>query len=1043
MIAHASPSRSVHLALLLLAALPGVPLCFAAKPAEFRLAPGVVVEAEDFHVQAGWKVVFNGQGNYMVDIIGFNHISGERVLHADKADATASAFADVTVPADGDYRLWVRYEYPTFTDARFGVSVEQAGRRLGEKLMGARDNPRLAFGDVELKPQYDPPWGSEGLVEEVLDVPGLKAGRARITLSAVAQPQAPGRTADRNIDLVYLSADTKDSWREHYRKHVRNHLYPILDAVRDTVGARWQVRLKNTADAPARLTAYHVYNRIPWGVSEGVLADKLPPGAATDWIALRGQDTAHYGMTRFESKGGTFTAEVRPAGGGEVLTFESTGDILRLYLPPYAKHGEGPLRPETQQRAVLEHLAKQPQVGKEPTLPLCYGGWIDVGAPGEYGRNYAGIYQAIGMRSFHAALRGKWEDVVANLKLVGIPLNRSAMILSYRYPPTPENIEKARTHLAKLGLGPHLRWFDYGDEIGFGEWIGYARKAGLDVAAAWRDWLKANRPGYDLRDYWLGEWGEPDAAKLRPYSDGRIAEKKPKLFIDSQVFYEDAAIAYVARGMRAAKKAFGEHVLCGANYSGHPFYHPSVTMYVKWFRGGAADFGRHSEYFWQVNQPSCLVNGYIAEHFRAGMKDIPGSVLRQYTMPHAPGNTEASFLRTCYTHLAHGAKMLDFFGIGMNECFTENHIDHRWAPKRYAAIRDVTHSIGLVEDLMLDSRVVPSKVGLLVSDSTERWDFAPVTADQCRHDYYGRDFRQTRLSYHVERLGLWMCLTFAGHSPDLLVEADLNAKSLADYKVLYVVGDHLPVRCVAALDKWVRDGGVVMATAGAGRFDEYAAPNPAMGKLLGLAGRKTDEKVRFVRPGQELPFLEPLDRASVAAGRPTMPVLAVRETIRLADGAKALGTDGGGGPVVVSTKLGRGSVYYVAALPGMAYLWAALQPPAVPDRGPGVHRVLEGFDPAAASLLRMPIPGEVERAVTIAPGLYDTRLVESPKGCFLPIANYNREIGKPATVAVRLPGPVRKVTSAHCGELKFETKDGRVVFTIPRLGYGDIVRLDP
>ncbi len=1015
----------------------------AAKPPPFRLAPGAVVEAEDFRIERGWKVVFNGRGNYMVDIIGFNHISGERLLHADKADTTASAAADVQVPAAGNYRLWVRYEYPTFTDTRFRVTLRQGGKAVAEKLMGAKDNPRLAFGDTELKAQYDPPWGSEGLVEEAVDAKGLKAGPARVTLETVAQPQVPGRTADRNIDLVYLSSDTKDSWREHYRK--RNRLYPILDAVRDTVGPRWEVRLANTADAPARLTIYHVYNRIPWGVSEGVASERLARGAATDWLPLRGQDTAHFGMTRVNSKAGSFAAEVRPCGGGKVLTFASTGDILRVYLPPYAKYGEGPVTPEQQQRRVLEHLAKEPKVGREPTLPLCYGGWIDVGAPGEYGRNYAKIYKAIGLRSFHAALRGKWDRVVANLKEVGIPLNRSAMILKYRFPPTPENIEKGRQEIAAKRLAAHLRWFDYGDEIGFSEWIRYAAKAGLDVNAAWRAWLKKNRPGCKLDDYWLDEWGRLDAAKLRPFSDGRIAEAKPRLFVDSLIFYEDFAIGFVAKGKRAVKAAFGEHVLCGANYSGHPFYHPSITMYVTWFRGDAADFGRHSEYFWQVNQPSCMVNGYTAEHFRAGMRRDPKAILRQYTMPHAPGNTEASFLRTCYTHLAHGAKMLDFFGIGMNECFTENHIDHRLAPKRYAAIRDITHAIGLVEDLVLDSRVVPSKVALLLSDSTERWDFADVTADPCRHDYYGRDFRKTRLTYHVERLGIWMALTFAGHSPDLIVEEDLNAGTLAGYKVLYVVGDHIPTRRVAAMERWVRSGGILLATAGAGRFDEYGQPNPAMDKLLGLAERKTEEKVRFLRPGLELPFLKPLTHVVLPEGC-RMPVLAVRETLRPRDPAKAVyGADyADGGTAMEVSKLGKGEVHYVGALPGVAYLWTALQPPAVPDRGPGVHLVPVGYDAAAREILRLPImDAELRPNVRAAGGLYDARLVESPKGCFLPIANYNRNVGRPATVSVRPGRPIRKVTSAHGGELKFRTEEGRVVFTIPKLGYGDIIRLDP
>ena len=108
-------------------------------------------------------------------------------------------------------------------------------------------------------------------------------------------------------------------------------------------------------------------------------------------------------------------AEVRAAGAGRAVTFPSAGDVVRDYLPPYPKYGEVPVSPEQQQRRGLAHLAKQPKTGKVPTLPLCYGAWLPVGAPGEYGRNYAKIYHAIGMRSFHAALQGKWPDVVANL----------------------------------------------------------------------------------------------------------------------------------------------------------------------------------------------------------------------------------------------------------------------------------------------------------------------------------------------------------------------------------------------------------------------------------------------------------------------------------------------------------------------------------------------------------------------------------------------------------------------------------------------------
>ena len=151
-----------------------------------------------------------------------------------------------------------------------------------------------------------------------------------------------------------------------------------------------------------------------------------------------------------------------------------------------------------------------------------------------------------------------------------------------------------------------------------------------------------------------------------------------------------------------------------------------------------------------------------------------------------------------------------------------------------------------------------------------------------------------------------------------------------------------------------------------------------------------------------------------------------------------------GTPAVLKRELGRGRIYYVGALPGLAYLWTALQPPAVPDRGPGVHLVPVDFDPAARAVLRMPLArAALEPTVTITPGLYDTRLVQSPKGFFLPIANYNRKVRAPATVSVRVGRPIRKVTSAHCGPLRHRTKDGRVVFTIPKLGYGDMIRLDP
>ena len=145
---------------LLLAALMAIGSRLALHASEeipFRLAPAVALEAEFFSVERGWRVIQNGHGNYMVDAIGFQHIGGERLLGIDEVDATAAAHADVEVPEAGDYRLWVRYEYPPMTEARFRVEVWQ-DKLVAASVMGARDNDRYAFTDqVTPRPQYDPP----------------------------------------------------------------------------------------------------------------------------------------------------------------------------------------------------------------------------------------------------------------------------------------------------------------------------------------------------------------------------------------------------------------------------------------------------------------------------------------------------------------------------------------------------------------------------------------------------------------------------------------------------------------------------------------------------------------------------------------------------------------------------------------------------------------------------------------------------------------------------------------------------------------------
>lgn len=1029
------------------------------------LAPAVAVEAEHFTIDRGWEVTKMGEGNYAVDIIGFIHAGGERFLSARKDDTTASAYTDITVPQAGAYHLWVRYEYMPFTETRFEVSVEQDGQTVASGIIGAKDNLRIAFQQQELTiAQYDPPWGNEGLVEERLIIPNLEAGPARLRLETVPQPQIPGLTANRHVDLLYLSSDTEDSWRQQYNIQ----FYRILDAFRDTLGARYEVRFTNRGQAPMQINTSHYYNRQrfyghqdPEGSVQG-----LPPGDSTDWLPMPRQDTTHFGQASFQPRPTQpFTVEIRPLGGGTIEeTVESEGETVRIYLPTYPGQGETAINVLTSLDRVLQALEERPAPGRTPTAPLNYGWTMPYGAATEYARRYARLWAKLGMRTYRSIPDDDTAEFLAEL---GVPPNRSLMAMLYRNPPTPENIAAAKKQFEDAGKLHLMRRFDYGDEIPFSEWVGRLiaqmridlEKPGIPtedlLRPLWQAWLDEHRAGYDPRDYWRDAWGEMAIDNLRPDSSADAAKQKPVLYVDSIIFYEDSAIAYVAAGARQVRAELGEHVLTGANYSGYPFYIPSTTMYVKWFRDGAADFGRHSEYFWQLGQVTPMVNGLFAEYFRSGLRFNPEGRMIQYNMPHSPGNTDASFRRSAFSHLAHGVTMFDYFGIGMNETFTENYIDHRDVD-RYVAIRDINYAMGLVDDVLEAARPVASPVALLASESTERWDRARVALDYARAAYAGPDFRQTRLTYYQDRLGIYKALCFGGVSPDIVIERDVLDGLLDEYKVLFAVGDSLSAGIVPVLESWIRDGGVLFATAAAGRFDAYRQPNPDFDALLGLEERNVTEHDRFMRPSQEIPFLEPIGRINMSLDQEQngFAALAIEERFVIDEAnpdVRVLARFDDQSPAVIERQMGQGRIIYAATLPGLAYLYTGLTTPRieVPDRGPAAHRAVNTYDTAAAALILHAV-----RAANVTPPIrssrsyIDARLVASDNGrvFMVPMANYHAETGHDVTLTVRPPSgaamPIR-AESAFAGEIGISADDqGDWVFTVPSLGYGDMIRID-
>ena len=118
-------------------------------------------------------------------------------------------------------------------------------------------------------------------------------------------------SAHRNIDLIYLTGDTRDEWRKHYAK--QTNLYPILDAFRDTRGPRWEVRFTNRRQE-GRLSHQPCLQPRPLGLGRPNKRARSGSGKTSDWVGMLEQDTTHFSMVRFTGVGWAVRCGTAPRG---------------------------------------------------------------------------------------------------------------------------------------------------------------------------------------------------------------------------------------------------------------------------------------------------------------------------------------------------------------------------------------------------------------------------------------------------------------------------------------------------------------------------------------------------------------------------------------------------------------------------------------------------------------------------------------------------------------------------------------------------------
>src|SRR5262249_12157951 len=203
------------------------------------------------------------------------------------------------------------------------------------------------------------------------------------------------------------------------------------------------------------------------------------------------------------------------------------------------------------------------------------------------------------------------------------------------------------------------------------------------------------------------------------------------------------------------------------------------------------------------------MNFIMVDMFRAAIKNKPERKIHYYVMPHAPNNTPKSWRRQFYGDIAHGVKVFNLFEFRpVQHAYTENHVN---SPAMYQEVRKAFHELGKFEDIIQDGQVRPAEVGMWCSETADGWDNHRPPFDAAKRCLYAM-LRQQRAAL------------------DFVVDGD----DLAPYQVLFLCDANVSRTGSKAIADWVKAGGNLVATAGAGMFDEFNQPNRILRELLGV-----------------------------------------------------------------------------------------------------------------------------------------------------------------------------------------------------------------
>lgn len=965
----------------------------------------LVCEAEEFHVATpGWQARPWSEA-YFCATFANSFLSRKAFLGApEQCDRTTATIA-VRVPKAGRYLALVRYEACHRFETQFRLRVEQNGATKLDRLYGARSNVKLWAFREGLKPEVAWSWGAvENVVWEGHDAfVELAAGPATLTLIADRQPEP---AAQRHVDLVLLTSDV-----EQVKTRIAKENYLPLDGMLTQAGDVY-LKVHNAPDGAAlTLTVPPGTEHSPYWVhvrNWKPLTLRAEPGQSTDWVEVGSLlDSLNDGQWNLAAKGNgqlryALECGVRGADGAimSMRRFEGLTGSLELAYDADTRRTRRIRTADAVLHDLVAYLQQQPVQGTPPRRTVVYG-YTFTPRPGD-DRYNAAIETFTRLVGATALTVGSRNEIPADGLVRGY--------IDVRSVPTPK-LEELCKKLQAEGKAERIAVVSLGDEIGL------AMPPATDHAGL-RTWLQ----GQGLKPSDLGLPAD-DWDKVMYSPAAASAQTAPALFYHSRRYAYRFGIARLKERTDILRR-YLPHAGVGANFSPHhgPAYLGSTHQWISLFREGGMTMPWGEDYIWGVPVGSQQMTGIMLDMFRAALRDQPGGRIHFYVMPHWPGNTPNSWRRQFYTALGHGAKVLNLFEFRpVQAAYTENHVS---LPAMYQEVRRGLHELGPCEDIVQDGRVRPAQAALWFSEAADVWD-------------------DNRSPFDVAKRCLYAALRRDALPLDVVVEGD----DLKPYRVLYLTDRHVSRPASRAIADWVRAGGRLFATAGAGMFDDLNQPNTTLRALLGVDPKPLEEApgepIRWEK--QDLPFAEPFDtvRSSDPQHPASLPVFGVRSRVRVTAG-EARFHFGDGTPAVVVNPPGQGQTIYCGFLPGLTYLKPAI-PRRPVDRGTTddamAHLIPTTFDEHAAALIHLPAES-LDRPVRCSERLIDATLIEAKQGAVIPLVNWSKGPvrGLRVTVAAGVPG--KHVTLASGRPVQVVAREGALVCTLD-LDVADALILRP